>query len=50
LPESLRFLTQETYAAALRFPPDMTRVPVEVNRLNNQILVRYFEEEWRVYE
>jgi spermidine synthase len=50
LPESLRFLTQETYASALRFPPDMTRVPVEVNRLNNQILVRYFEEEWRVYE
>ncbi len=29
------------------FPPDMSRVPVEVNRLNNQILVRYFEEEWR---
>ena len=29
------------------FPPDMARVPVEVNRLNNQILVRYFEEEWR---
>ena len=29
------------------FPPDMARVPVEVNRLNNQILVRYFEEEWK---
>ncbi len=29
------------------FAPDMARVPVEVNRLNNQILVRYFEEEWR---
>ena len=28
-------------------PPDMARVPVEVNRLNNQILVRDFEEEWR---
>jgi spermidine synthase len=24
----------------------MSRVPAEVNRLNNQVLVRYFEEEW----
>ena len=29
------------------FSPDMARVPVEVNRVNNQILVRYFEEEWK---
>jgi spermidine synthase len=29
------------------FPKDMDRVPAEVNRLNNQILVRYFEREWR---
>jgi len=29
------------------FPKDMERVPAEVNRLNNQILVRYFEREWR---
>lgn len=50
LPDALRFLTPETYASALRFPPDMDRVPVEVNRLNNQILVRYFEQEWRAYE
>jgi spermidine synthase len=25
----------------------MARVPTEINRLNNQVLVRYFEEEWR---
>jgi hypothetical protein len=24
-------------------------VPAEVNRLNNQMLVRYFEEEWAHY-
>jgi spermidine synthase len=29
------------------FPRDMAPVPVEVNRLDNQILVRYYEEEWR---
>ena len=29
------------------FPADMARVAAEVNRLNNQVLVRYFESEWR---
>ena len=27
----------------------MARVPTEVNRLNNQALVRYFEQEWARY-
>ena len=27
----------------------MTAVAVEVHRLNNQMLVRYFEEEWAHY-
>jgi hypothetical protein len=27
----------------------MARVPVQVNRLNNQTLVRYFDEEWARY-
>jgi spermidine synthase len=43
-----RFLTAETTPAAVRqFPKDMARVDAEVNRLNNQVLVRYFEQEWR---
>jgi spermidine synthase len=25
----------------------MARLEAEVNRLNNQVLVRYFEQEWR---
>ena len=28
------------------FPPDMARVPAEVNRLSNQVLVQTFEDEW----
>ncbi|GEM63821.1 polyamine aminopropyltransferase 1 [Sphingobacterium faecium NBRC 15299] len=28
------------------FPADMKAVDVEINRLDNQILVRYFDEEW----
>jgi spermidine synthase len=46
-PEKTRFLTPETTAALFVFPADMARVPAEPNRLNNQVLVRYFEEEWR---
>ena len=29
-----------------QFPPDMARVPAEVNRLSNQVLVHSFEDEW----
>jgi spermidine synthase len=29
------------------FPRDMARVPAEVNRLTNQILVQYFDAEWK---
>ena len=46
-PIPTRFLTPETTAALFQFPADMARVPVEVNQLNNQVLVRYFEAEWR---
>ncbi|HPT50281.1 MAG TPA: polyamine aminopropyltransferase [Accumulibacter sp.] len=46
-PVDTRFLTPETTPALFMFPADMARVPAEVNRLNNQVLVRYFEQEWR---
>ncbi len=42
-----RFLTPETTPALFEFPKDMARFDAEVNRLNNQVLVRYFENEWR---
>lgn len=45
----LRFITPETARAMTGFPPDMEQVDTEVNRLNNQVLVRYFEEEWARY-
>jgi spermidine synthase len=31
------------------FPADMIKKDVEINRLDNQILVRYFDEEWSKY-
>jgi spermidine synthase len=42
----LRFITPGTARGMTGFPPDMGPVDAEVNRLNNQVLVRYFEEEW----
>jgi spermidine synthase len=46
-PFAMRFLTPELHPALFRFPADMSRVPAEVNRLNNQVLVQYFDSEWR---
>jgi len=46
-PEKTRFLTAETLSGMFSFPADMARVPAEVNQLNNQVLARYFEAEWR---
>jgi spermidine synthase len=46
LPQGLRFLNAAGLPALFDFPPDMARIPAEVNRLSNQILVQTFEEEW----
>ena len=48
-PPGLRYVTAETTAEMLRFPPDMARVPTDINRLDNQSLVRYFDSEWAEY-
>jgi spermidine synthase len=50
LPSNLKFLNRQTLEQMLVFPDDMkTTEPVEANRLNNQVLVGYFEEEWDRY-
>jgi len=46
LPEGLRFLTLHGLPALFDFPQDMARVPAEVNRLSNQVLVTTYEAEW----
>jgi spermidine synthase len=43
----LDYLDAPTLASMFVFPHDMTAVPVEINRLDNQMLVRYYEEEWK---
>lgn len=49
LPEGLRFLTPEAERTMYSFAPDMLASAGEVNRLDNQALVRTFTEEWRRY-
>jgi len=42
----LKFVSKESVDLMLHFPRDMAKVETEVNKLNNQILVKYFEDEW----
>jgi len=48
----LKFLNNESFAAMFEFPSDMKPPDgeIEINRLDNQALVRYYETEWRRFE
>ena len=46
LPAGLRFLDSASLPQLFDFPRDMARVPAEVNRLSNQVLVTTYEREW----
>ena len=46
LPPHLRYLTVAELPRMFQFAADMQPVAVEPNRLNTQILVRYYEQEW----
>lgn len=48
----LRFLNNDTFASMFEFPNDMSKPSeeLEINRLDNQALVRYYESEWRRFE
>jgi spermidine synthase len=46
LPPGLRFLSLRNLPEMFEFPNDMLPVPVQANRLNDQILVRYYERDW----
>ncbi len=48
----LKYLNEKTFASMFEFSTD-TSLPseeIEVNRLDNQALVRYYESEWRRFE
>jgi spermidine synthase len=47
---ALRFLDDDALAAMFRMSADMKPVPVDINRLDDQTLVRYYESEWRRWQ
>jgi spermidine synthase len=49
-PPGLRFLDGQAMRAMFVLPADLGPVPVEINRLDNQALVRYYDSEWKRYE
>ncbi|MBC7661975.1 MAG: polyamine aminopropyltransferase [Chitinophagaceae bacterium] len=49
LPENLRFLKTEDLPNLFQFPKDMQSTISTINRLDNQALVRTFEQEWAQY-
>jgi spermidine synthase len=48
-PPGLRFVSTETAPAMFQFPADMARLDTLIQRLDDQALVRYFDEEWSKY-
>jgi len=44
--KGLKFVSTDVLPGLFHFPDDMSRVDAEVNHLNNQVLVRYYESEW----
>ena len=49
-PPGLRFLDDPAMAGLFIMPADMAPVPVEINRLDNQVLVRYYDSEWKHWD
>lgn len=49
LPEGLRYVNEASMKNMFHFPPDMADLPTDINKLNNQVLVNYFEDEWAPY-
>lgn len=47
LPTGLRFLSVEGLPSLFQFPPDMSPMPMPANRLNDQVLVRAYDQDWK---
>jgi spermidine synthase len=47
LPSGLRFLNVEGLPALFQFPPDMAPIPMPPNQLNDQVLVRTYDQDWK---
>lgn len=46
LPADLKFYDNQQFAEMVNFPRDMRFIATDINKLNNQVLIHYFEDEW----
>ena len=47
LPPGLRFIDIKDLPALFQFPPDMAPLSMPANRLNDQLLVRLYDQDWK---
>jgi spermidine synthase len=47
LPAGLRFINLDGLPGLFQFPPDMSPLPMPPNRLNDQVLVRAYDQDWK---
>ena len=47
LPAGLRFVDAKNLPALFQFPPDMAPLPMVPNRLDDQVLVRLYDQDWK---
>jgi spermidine synthase len=48
-PPELRYVSADTVKEMFHFPADMAEIDSDIQRLDDQVLVRYFDEEWSKY-
>ncbi len=49
-PAGLKYITARSAADMFYFPPDMAHLDTKIQRLDDQALVRYFDQEWSEYQ
>jgi spermidine synthase len=47
IPSGLKFINASGIPLLFQFPPDMAPLPMPANQLNNQVLVRTYENDWK---
>jgi spermidine synthase len=47
LPAGLRFVSVDGFPTMFQFPPDMSPMAMPPNRLNDQVLVRAYDQDWK---
>ncbi|HTC64779.1 MAG TPA: polyamine aminopropyltransferase [Candidatus Saccharimonadales bacterium] len=47
VPTGLRFVSVASLPPLFQFPPDMAPIPMPANRLNDQVLVRSYDQDWK---